>query len=212
MLRKHSATRKIKLDKLTVGAGPLLKATAEYALQYLCNELYCTYGLTQAGPRVTCGRVVLATFSDGWVGYPLKDVSLMLSTDSELIIKTPYASVDIGPNDPLHTEDIFDGDVISGLIFRSRKSDVIYVRGRTVARSQWSSLLTTQLGFPVEILQEQSTDRIFVFVESGLPSSDFELQALRSFPELRESRFICLSTFPRTVLGKTDLRMLWTLI
>ena len=203
LLMRRRVESRFKVGKLSLGAGPVRRQEALYALG-LAQELYTTYGLSEAGPRVSCGRVEAATFVDGWIGDFLEGIQTRLDENGCLWLKTPYHAENL--------EDFFNtGDRIERLpdgsaVFKNRIHDVLRVRGQTYPRRLYQERLQALLGLPCEVAQKAYSDELIVFIETDreqpalLPTID------RNLPEFRGAKVIWRESFRRTALGKTDLR------
>lgn len=109
------------------------------------NELYITYGLTEAGPRVS---VLPAHDAPAWaydsVGRPFPGVSVRIDTPDadgigQLVVKTPSrcrrtvggggARQPFTPDGWLETGDLFRQDPDGYLRYVSRNADIVIVKG-----------------------------------------------------------------------------------
>jgi long-chain acyl-CoA synthetase len=146
----HELPRNLRV--LTVGGDNLPRPLVESLLsQRLGNELYLTYGLTQAGPRVT---TLSAHVEKGHrlasVGRPLQGIEAWLEQiqkdgTGSLAVRTPCAAnAQIGridnqmneleaANRVVQTGDIFQIDDSGYLYFIHRISDVIIQAGEKVS-------------------------------------------------------------------------------
>ncbi len=203
LLMRRRVESRFQVGKLSLGAGPVRRQEALYALG-LTRELYTTYGLSEAGPRVSCGRVEAATFVDGWIGHFLEGIDTRLDENGCLWLKTPY-----------HAENLVDffntGDRIERLpdgsaIFKNRIHDVLRVRGQTYPRCLYQQRLQELLTLPCEVGQCAYSDELIVFIESGQEQPDLLRKIHRNLPEFRGARVVWREHFCRTALGKTDLR------
>lgn len=201
-LRRGRGHRPRRLGKLTVGAAPLARAEALDALQW-CDQVYTTYGLSEAGPRVTTGRVSADTFGDGWIGHLLEGIEARTGEDECLWLRTPYHAE--GHGGFFSTGDRVEFRPDGSLVFRSRLYDVLRIRGKTYPRPDYNARVERLLGVASEVCQLPYSDALVVFLE-GQPQAGAERKLLRHLPELRGARLQWLAHFERTVLGKTDLR------
>jgi long-chain acyl-CoA synthetase len=139
------------LRMLTVGGDALTAADTGRLLDRCPGvELYLTYGLTEAGPRVStlaAHREPPERWSsvglplDG-VGVTLGDVTdgtgeLLVSTDTRMIRKVGRTDTVAGsrilPDARIATGDLFRIDQDGYLYFQSRRSDTVVVRGSKVS-------------------------------------------------------------------------------
>lgn len=204
-LRRRRVHMPFRVGLLTVGAGPLRRQEAVYA-QTLCQQLHATYGLSEAGPRVSSGRVDLEGFVDGWVGWPLADVEAKVDPAGALWLKTPYqAEVETDEQGFLETGDVFELRADGSLVFRSRLHDVVRLRGQTYGRLHYQQRIEDLLEMPVALGQLPYSDDLVVFLEASQPDPSLEQRLARALPELREARVHWCTSFLRSPLGKPDL-------
>ncbi len=204
-LRRRRVELPFRVGLLTVGAGPLRRQEAIYA-QTLCQQLYTTYGLSEAGPRVSSGRVDVEAFVDGWVGWPLVEVEARVDPDGALWLKTPYqAEVEADEQGYLETGDAFELRDDGSMVFRSRLHDVVRLRGQTYDRLHYQQRIEDLLEVPVALGQQPYSDDLVVFLEASRREPQLEQRLARALPELREARVHWCSSFPRSPLGKPDL-------
>lgn len=190
---------------LSIGAGPLRRLEADYALQQT-DSLWTTYGLSEMGPRVTTGRVEKDRFVDGWIGSPLPGIEHRLEND-HLWVRSPYAARGF-------EDRWFDtGDRLSltpdgSYVFHDRAHDVLRIRGQTCSRGPYCARLEEALGVSALVAQRACSDDLLVFLE-GHPDRRVE-RALRShFPELREAAVFWVPVLARTALGKPNVQAMF---
>lgn len=192
-----------RIGKLTLGAGPVCRPEALYALG-LGREVFTTYGLSEAGPRVTTGKVEAATFVDGWVGRCINGIQIKVEPDGCLWVSSPYHADDQQPwiNTGDRVELLTDGS----MVFKNRLQDVLRIRGQTHSRADYNQRLEQLLQLPCEVCQRPYSDALVVFIESARPLAQLETTLMRTMPELRGAEIRWIDHFERTALGKTDLR------
>ncbi|GAA3452395.1 class I adenylate-forming enzyme family protein [Dactylosporangium matsuzakiense] len=137
------------LRMLTVGGDRLDPAHAgALSARHPWLELYATYGLAEAGPRVS----TLAVHNEpahrhGSVGLPLAGVTvstrpvaghapageLLVATDTALVRKLGSTQRTLAAPDVIATGDLFELDDDGYLYFRGRLSDFLVVRGEKVS-------------------------------------------------------------------------------
>lgn len=203
LLMRRRVESHFKVGKLSLGAGPVRRPEALYALG-LANELYTTYGLSEAGPRVTCGRVEGATFVDGWIGHFLEGIQTRIDPDGCLWLKTPYHADNL--TDYFNTGDRIESLPDGSAVFKNRIHDVLRVRGQTYPRNFYQQRLQALLELPCEVAQSAYSDELVVFIETDQEQPDLLRTINRNLPEFRGARVIWRQHFCRTALGKTDLR------
>jgi long-chain acyl-CoA synthetase len=112
------------------------------------NELYITYGLTEAGPRVSVLPAHIAPLETyGSVGLPFSGVTTRIETpDAEgvgqLVVKTPsvcrrrvgghVSRQPFTADGYLETGDLFTKDAAGYLRFVARRADIVIVKGEKV--------------------------------------------------------------------------------
>jgi long-chain acyl-CoA synthetase len=136
------------------------------------NELYITYGLTEAGPRVSVlpAHVAPAETYDS-VGTPFSGVSTRIEMPDaggvgQLLVKTPSACRrKVGPNilrQPftsdgfLETGDLFTKDAAGYLRYVARKADILIVKGEKL--NTGSIDLVAELHPDVEFARTKARD------------------------------------------------------
>jgi acyl-CoA synthetase (AMP-forming)/AMP-acid ligase II len=203
--RRHSQTTH-RVGKLTLGAGPVRREEALYALG-LCEELYTTYGLSEAGPRVSTGKVKSGTFVDGWIGHFLEGITYRVERDGSLWIKTPYyADSEVSHGDYFNTGDRVELLADGSVVFKNRLQDVLRIRGQTHTRASYNQRLERLTQLCCEIYQRPYSDALLLFIESSHPNQTLEKSLWRAIPELRGAQIVWRDSFERTALGKPDLR------
>lgn len=202
LLQRRKVSSPHRVGKLTLGAGPVRREEALYALEF-CQELYTTYGLSEAGPRVTSGRVDPSRFVDGWIGYPIPEVQARVDDSGCLWLKTPYYADD--NSDFFNTRDRLEALPDGSLIFKNRLEDVLRIRGQTYPRQIYNQRLEQLLGLACAVCQRPYSDALVIFIESPIPDSAMVQSIYRHAPELRGAEVHFQEAFDRTALGKVDL-------
>ncbi|MDG5803776.1 class I adenylate-forming enzyme family protein [Streptomyces ossamyceticus] len=154
------------LRRLTVGGDAFAASSVADLLKHNAGlELYLTYGLTEAGPRVsTLAAHLEPPCRYASVGLPLPGVQVRLRTadaeDSvgELIVETdtgmlrrvgrrdePELPVS-GPTTSISTGDLFEKDDEGYLYFRSRRPSYVISRGEKVSLKSVCALAETVPG------------------------------------------------------------------
>lgn len=127
----HGRTLPAPLRMLTVGGDRL--AARDVAALLRGNpglELYATYGLTEAGPRVsTLAAHAEPAARHGSVGKPLEGVAVALR-DGELLVRTDTAMEGVAGAPPAREALLAPGVVATGDAFRIDPSGYLYFRGR----------------------------------------------------------------------------------
>jgi long-chain acyl-CoA synthetase len=149
------------IKKITIGGNVTSAALlCELAVLY-DNDVYLTYGLTEAGPRVFTKKYDLKALEDVHVGVPLRGISAKLMDTyvdregrlcGELYVLTPtsmrYKIDEHGINRSdlvdgwLRTHDIFMSDGAGErLVFLGREKDLIDVAGEKISAQTVQALL-----------------------------------------------------------------------
>jgi acyl-CoA synthetase (AMP-forming)/AMP-acid ligase II len=150
MLLAQSDTWPARLRVLTVGGDTTLRQDVEALLRLRgSRELYLTYGLTQAGPRVsTLAAHAASVMQLASVGIPLPGVTVSLrQTDGdgqtgELLVASPtvmkrqIGQIDDPARDWVGLNAIATGDIFridaGYLYFQGRRSDFVMINGSKV--------------------------------------------------------------------------------
>lgn len=196
--RQWRCDKELRLGQLSIGSAPMSCETASFAGS-LCQRLYATYGISEAGPRVTTGLVDLKTFQSGWIGWPVAGVRIDSDSQGQALIHTPYSALNLP--EPLATGDVLLPCPDGSWTFRQRIGDVLRLRGQTFARQTYVELLEQHLECPCEILQREYDDLLLIFVQTE--NSEQE-ELMKKFPELQPHQVVVVKQFPRTNLGKIN--------
>ncbi|MES2856342.1 MAG: AMP-binding protein, partial [Bdellovibrionota bacterium] len=125
-----------KLSIVSVGGGGLSGQEAGAFIElFKESKCYVTYGLTEAGPRVSTGRMRSDFTSGAYIGRALPGVEVSIS-NQRLCVKSPSLKLNLDPIElaapgVLLTRDhvkIDNGDIY----FLSRESDLINVGGVSI--------------------------------------------------------------------------------
>jgi len=212
-----------RIDQLSIGAGFLTERIAKLLLKHVAKKLFVTYGLTEAGPRVTCG-VVTEVFQHSYVGRPLKGISVKIfdknTLKSEgvglLAIQSSTLSLNLDKS-LFHQEYLITQDVVkltehNDIYLISRNSDIIKFRGVNIYAQELIKVINS-ISFIQEsfISQKNASDEsIIICLETNEENINKIKQELsKVIPIL--SRYAQIKTFkkfPRTALGKIDRKRL----
>lgn len=208
------------IRKVSVGAGTLAFEEWEKLLsKYPDIEFYTSYGLTEAGPRVTAGKITNETLrvvknqKGLYIGKGLKGVTLkvnhsgLLCVQSASLLENKSAVKMDGQF--LVTRDHVEIDNKDQVFFIEREGDIIKYSGMTLYPSQIEQTLRKDSRIQDCILLKKK-DVIYdelplLFVEGDLAVPEVQDIFLKFYSEKILPRFIkVLKKFPRTSLNKID--------
>ncbi|MCO4793041.1 MAG: acyl--CoA ligase [Bacteriovoracaceae bacterium] len=138
---KEKTSPPIGIDIISIGGGSIDNKSLKEIKRKLPNtEIYTTYGLTEAGPRVTTG--LWSDHEEGFIGSSLKRVeTAVLDSDSKisrtgvgkLLIKSPTLKLNIKENELIDgwliTRDQVRINENSEVFFITREDDLINFGG-----------------------------------------------------------------------------------
>lgn len=226
------------LKVLTVGAAPIepavVRAFAAELAEKSSARIHLTYGLTEAGPRVTTLPSEALKERAESVGLPLRGIELRIvapdgpgaslpcGTEGELQLRTPSRMIGYLGEPPskdgwLSTGDLASLDAEGYLTLRGRLKEIIVSGGANVspweieqalcqdARIQEAAVVGEPHGVYGEIV------RAYVVPAAPLEAEDV-LQALteRLAPYKLPRKVTLVEALPRTASGKVDKRRLRT--
>ncbi len=208
------------LEKITIGAGTLSSQELE-SLQAKFPQIsfYVSYGLTEAGPRVTAGQWNRSKNSN-WIGQALSGIELGIlegstvksSGTGTLCIKSESLYLNAKSNEMqgpwLKTRDqvqINDRDVY----FISRSDDIIKCGGVTLFPSEIENVFRNIEGVKdVLVLKEKDAtyDEVpILFIEGNISKEIVENLSADHFSVATAPRkILILPQFPRQSLNKVD--------
>ncbi len=216
LLKRHKNLN--HFDIISIGAGQVSTQVLKQLMGLYDNSLFTTYGLTEAGPRVSTQNVRDAGFKEGAIGTPIDKVALSLvdqehnniaSSIGHLAINSPYASAEAltqFKNEKLvMTRDLF---VLENgkYYFVARDSEVIKVRGVLVTPKEIRNILSCSNDVFLFALDENN----YVLFAECENEKLLDLSALSSLI-VKPKKTICLRPFPRNHLGKIDQEKMLTL-
>jgi acyl-CoA synthetase (AMP-forming)/AMP-acid ligase II len=218
------------LRVMTFGGDAMFSHIAkELQKRFPTCELYSTYGLTEAGPRVATWRFDGKAIPDSEIvplGKPLADVELILDeqqSDShygELLVKTNtrmlgyYYGIEAGftmpdwPENIVRTEDLFrsvDGE----LFFVSRAKEMIVQNGEKIFPSSVESVLRRINGVVdanvcgVHCETRGQIAKAFIKANIDIDVTDVRRALLDKLPQSAiPSEYVFVDEIPRTATGK----------
>lgn len=207
---------------LSVGAGPMPAAELAAAGRWAAgrgSQLYHTYGLSEAGPRVaTLAPADLLAGHEASVGRPFSGVEVRIMPDGEVWLRSPSVMAGYYPEGGglaedgwLPTGDRGRLDAEGFLILEGRLKDVIVTGGVTVsAREVEEALLADArvveaavVGMPDPVYGEVGRAFVVTRTPTTGPELMTHLTGLLSRHKLPH-RIELVSALPRTALGKVD--------
>jgi acyl-CoA synthetase (AMP-forming)/AMP-acid ligase II len=227
---KDRFDRPAGLEKITIGGGVMSEGELEL-LQAKFPEIafYVSYGLTEAGPRVTTGlfqsgRVPSAERSGSWIGSAIPGVELRVKRGESLeeqgegilCVRTPSLCLAPDPQEMfqgwLVTRDrvlIDNGTENREVYFLSRSGDIIKCGGVSLYPSQIEERLRELPGVRdcvVLKIQDPVYEEVpIVFFESDRPAEDLHREVLAIYsPGIAPREIRAFSTLPRHSLNKID--------
>ncbi|GAA2793091.1 class I adenylate-forming enzyme family protein [Saccharopolyspora taberi] len=146
-LLEHGNAPPTRLRMLTIGGDHLAATDVGNLLALHRNELYLTYGLTEAGPRVsTLAAHAEPAHRHTSAGLPLPGVEVQLRDPQpetgagELLIRTDTALIrrtdgtpPLLPTGQIATGDLFRLDDDGYLHFHGRRSELVVLRGEKIS-------------------------------------------------------------------------------
>ncbi|MFT6097863.1 MAG: acyl-CoA synthetase (AMP-forming)/AMP-acid ligase II [Arenicella sp.] len=216
------------LRVMTLGGDALPIKTAKQIRQNHPNcELYSTYGLTEAGPRVATWRFDNCDWPDTQLaplGSPLDCCTFRLSTDSlnnsrgELVISTQTKMLGYyrhgklkmakGKHDEVYTEDIFEM-VGNDCFFVTRIKDIIVQNGEKIfPASVESHLLSIEGVLDARVIGKPDKDKgeiaeALIYVDKGVNSATVKLALMSLIPRASmPTNFYLVDDIQRTETGK----------
>jgi len=186
----------IPFRTLTIGGDLTTVAIASKVFQQRCDiNLYITYGLTEAGPRVFTHRVAPGDCLEGHLpmGEPLKGVSWRLGTDQEIIVKTPTAMLGYfcRPEETAQTlsgNDVHTGDLAKTengrLYFLGRKKRLCCRGGEKIYPSELERVLQQISYVRNAYVTMEYDDQLVAYIETDetIDEKHLKTHMLRYFP------------------------------
>ncbi len=213
---------------LSIGGGSIDNASLEKIKEKFVNtKIYTTYGLSEAGPRVTTG--LWTTQKTGHIGQAIKDVKLsILDSDKikkqghgKLLIKSPFLKLNTKEDELKDghyiTRDLVEINTAGEVTFRSREDDLINIGGisiypidiETTARSHSKVIDAIVLKRKNKIYEEEP----FLFIEPAIDKISIrDFLATRLTVSQMPKKIITLNKFPRISIDKIDRRALTVLM
>lgn len=221
------------IDIISVGGG-LAESSEILRLKEKFNgaKTYITYGLTEAGPRVSTGEVAQEEPS-GYIGQPFNGVRIavlqedgQIGTEGEgsLCVSSPSLKKNIAPDEITQNQGkdfLITRDLVSikdsSIFFKSRDSDLIKVGGISVYPKDIETVIKKIenvkdcIVFPME-------HRIYGSVPLLIIEGDGEAKDIQIYLKdklsvyQRPKKIIFIKEFPRHSLNKVDRKRLKEMI
>jgi long-chain acyl-CoA synthetase len=219
----------VGVDKITIGAGAM-KSEELNALQkkFPRIEFFVSYGLTEAGPRVSAGRwnpsANKAEGSESWIGQALPGVQLKvydginLSSEGRgtLCVQSPSLCLDLNPENLVQEWLKTRDEVVvkdQNIYFLSRQDDIIKCGGLTLFPAVIENDFRT-LDLVTDVIVLKMTDPLYeevpvLFVEGTIAKKEIEEYVSHKYaPAQRPRLLFVMEKFPRQSLNKIDRRAL----
>jgi acyl-CoA synthetase (AMP-forming)/AMP-acid ligase II len=226
LLRDHARAPE-GVAVVSVGAGICAPAELDELARLASGaEIFVTYGLTEAGPRVTTGRVggesQGASARHGYVGRAIEGVELRVASEhgvartgtGQLLVASPSLAKNLAPDELdedafLVTRDVVELTGSGEVVFLSRASDLLKVGGVSVYPRDVEDACRAHPAVHDCIVLRRSDplyDDVFdLAVESTRPADSLVPELLeRLTGVLRPKEILVFSSLPRTALGKID--------
>ena len=221
------------LTKISVGAGALNFHELSVLNQKLPHiQFYVSYGLTEAGPRVTAGKFSnsIKKFKDGWIGSVLNDIQACVFREGKvesfgeglLCVKTPCLMKNLAPSDFfgewLKTRDMVQIDEDGEIYFLSRSDDIIKCGGVSIYPFEMENTIQNFQGGMTDVLVLKRSDPLYdevpiLFIEGEINRAALDNFINDHFPQALAPREIhILKKFPRLSLNKVDRTALKSMI
>lgn len=216
------------IEIISVGGGSIDKESLESFLEKFTNvKLYTTYGLTEAGPRVSSGK--WSGQNTGFIGRGLESVEVAVLVNNEirssgegkLLLRSPCLKVNLSVDElkdgHLITRDHVKVDSEGNIYFLGREDDLINVGGisiypldiETVVKSHRSVIDAIVIKKKSRLYEEEP----LLVVEPEIDVKDLRefLKDKLSVHQLPKS-IISLKKLPRNSLEKVDRKKLKLLL
>lgn len=207
---------------ISIGGGRIstseLKGAAE---KFSHSLLFVTYGLTEAGPRVTTHRVVQGLYNQS-IGRPIGQVECAVLIDDnigghgvgQLLVKTPTLKLNTAEDELcggyLLTRDRVEITEFGEVFYHGREQDIINVGGVTLYAADIEETMRTCLGvndaFVFALDHPVYGEVVGLAIESEVVDSEQAKEFLKDKLTTIQlpKKIHVLSHFPRTGLGKID--------
>lgn len=220
-ITKEAGESTNQFEVVSIGGGVASKSSLEVLAQKFPKaKLYATYGLTEAGPRVTSGLWQKEKYKTGDIGKALSGIQLkVLNSNGELVlkgegllaIKTPFLK--LNDRDDLVDDFYITRDIVSlqngSVCFNSREGDLINRGGISVYPRLIEEIVNSHKEIEdCIVFKEQSDDyeEVPVLVVETNLSVD-EVKSLIKYDldiHQKPVKIFCFKEFPRMSLNKID--------
>lgn len=221
------------IDIISVGGG-LAESSDILKLKEKFNEAktYVTYGLTEAGPRVSTGEVAQEEHS-GYIGQPFNRVRIaVLQEDGQIVtegegslcVSSPSLKKNLAPDEITQYQGkdfLITRDLVSikdrAIFFRSRDSDLIKVGGISVYPKDIENVIK-KIETVKDCIVFPMKHRIYGSVPLLIIEGTGETRDIQNFVKdklsiyQRPRKIIFLKEFPRHSLNKVDRKRLKEMI
>jgi acyl-coenzyme A synthetase/AMP-(fatty) acid ligase len=211
------------LKKITVGGEKADLADVEKLREKFNGEIYLTYGLSEAGPRVFTNKITYDSNTWKYMGEPMRGIQISLTNiidevtfeQGELIIKSPTNMVGYMISGKIMKTDNFvdecwllSGDICrrekstNNIIYISREKNVIKCNGEVIYPGIIRSVILLN-----EAIEEVTIESIQDNKLGLVPIAYIKLKNGRELPKLKKfcSKYLRLLEIPRKFIVVEDL-------
>ena len=221
------------IDIISVGGG-LAESSEIIQIKERFNgaKTYITYGLTEAGPRVSTGKVAQEKPS-GYIGQPFSGVSITVLQDNgqigtegegSLCISSPSLKKNLEPDELTQYQGkdfLITRDLVSikdnKIFFKSRDSDLIKVGGISVYPKDIENVIK-KIGNLRDCIVLPMKHRVYGSVPLLIIEGTGETRDIQNFVKdklsiyQRPRKIVFIKEFPRHSLNKVDRKRLLKMI
>ncbi len=221
------------IDVISVGGG-LADPSDIRQLQakFIGAKIYITYGLTEAGPRVSTGEVTQDE-PKGYIGRPLNNIRIAVlredgqiapAGEGSLCVSSPSLKVNLEFEEMARYQGqpfLITRDIVrvqdNTIIFKSRASDLIKVGGISVYPQDIETIVK-QMKDVNDCIVFPMKHRIYGNVPLLIIEGEGEAQDINAYIKdkltvyQRPKKILFTHAFPRHSLDKVDRKKLWEMI
>lgn len=201
---------------ISIGSGPISFSELNELSSLTGAKIFITYGLTEAGPRVTTGLFDSLNYVTGCIGKPLNGISLAVRNKTgeinfvgqgQLLIQSPSIKMNLN-NDEIFQEYLLTSDYVE---IRSDSTVILKNRHRSKFKFREFLIDLDDLKFQNEMtlaaivwIENYNTKWILVVIRSERTTLTEENLIKKLDLRLQPEEIIWLEKAPLTSLGKLD--------